>query len=74
MKAGWLDGPPPLSHLERLYHELSLLGASCIGRKSAWPYRPANPEELLAIAGEMLRYDARLLSILLQLCWKDGRR
>lgn len=31
-----------------------------------WPYRPHTNEELLALAGEMLRHDPRLLSILVQ--------
>jgi hypothetical protein len=63
---GLLQHAPSQNELERLYHELAQLGATSVGRKRPWSYRPRSPEELLALAGEMLRYDARLLSILLQ--------
>jgi hypothetical protein len=53
--------------LERLYYELSHIGAPSVGRDSPWPYDPDGPEQLIAVAAEMLRYDPRLLSILLQL-------
>ena len=66
MTGGLLLEAPTTSHLERLYSELALVGAPSVGRPSAWPYEPASTEELLALAGEMLRHDARLLSILLQ--------
>jgi hypothetical protein len=59
--------PPTNEELERLRHELSLLGAPGGGRRRRWPYRPASPEELIALASEMLRYDASLLTVLLQL-------
>jgi hypothetical protein len=64
--SGLLRHPPTEPELERLYHELAVLGAPSIGRRRTWPYRPRSREALLALAGEMLRYDARLLSILLQ--------
>jgi hypothetical protein len=67
MTAGLLAHPPTVEELERLYHELALLGAPSVGRRRRWPYRPASREELIALAGEMLRYDARLLTVLLQL-------
>lgn len=57
-----------------MYHELARLGAPAVGREAGWPYRPDGPEALIALAGEMLRYDARLLSILLELIlarWRD---
>lgn len=63
---GLLRHPPAEAQLERLYFELAQVGASSVGAKRAWPYRPADLEALLALAGEMLRYDPRLLSILLQ--------
>lgn len=69
-----LTGAPTQQHLERLYHELARIGAPAVGRRSDWPYRPESREELLALAGEMLRYDPRLLSILLQFClehWQE---
>lgn len=66
MTRGLLNGVPTERHLERLYHELARLGAPSVGRRSPWPYHPRTTEELLALAGEMLRFDPRLLSILLQ--------
>jgi len=69
------EGPAPrflLAHaptereLERLYWELARIGATSVGKRQPWRYRPASQEELLALAGEALRYDARLLSVLLQ--------
>lgn len=63
---GLLRHPPSEAELERLYFELAQVGATSVGAKRAWPYRPADLEALLALAGEMLRYDPRLLSILLQ--------
>ena len=65
-RGGLLSGPPTPEHLERLYHELARLGAPSVGRPSAWPYGPETREQLLALAGEMLRFDPRLLSVLLQ--------
>jgi hypothetical protein len=64
--SGMLAHPPTEPELERLYHELAVLGATSVGRKRPWPYRPRSREELIALASEMLRYDPRLLSILLQ--------
>jgi hypothetical protein len=64
--SGLLRHPPTEAELERLYHELALIGAPSVGRKRPWRYRSRSREELLALAAEMLRYDARLLSILLQ--------
>jgi hypothetical protein len=72
--SGLLAHAPTERELERLYYELARIGAPSVGRKSGWPYRPESPEALLALAGEMLRYDPRLLSILLQLLlarWRD---
>lgn len=71
--SGLLSHAPTERELERLYHELSLLGAPAVGRKRSWAYRPKTPEAQLALAAEMLRYDARLLSILLQLLLKRFR-
>lgn len=64
---GLLERVPTQQDLERLYHELVQIGARSVGRRAPWPYAPEGPEELVALAGEMLRYDPRLLSILLQL-------
>jgi len=62
-----LTQPPSQSDLERMYFELSRMGAPSVGRECPWPYAPRGAEELVALAGEMLRHDPRLLSILLQL-------
>lgn len=64
--SGLLVHPPTEAELERLYYELARAGASSVGRKRAWPYRVTSREQLVALAAEMLRFDARLLSILLQ--------
>jgi hypothetical protein len=63
---GLIEHPPTQPELERLYYELARIGATSVGQKRAWSYRPDGLEGLIALAGEMLRYDARLLSILLQ--------
>jgi hypothetical protein len=64
--SGLLAHPPTEAELERLYYELARAGATSIGRKRPWPYHPSSREDLIALAAEMLRYDPRLLSILLQ--------
>ncbi len=58
--------PPTTRELERLYFELRREGAPSVGARRAWPYKVRSLEQLIALAGDMLRYDARLLSILLQ--------
>jgi hypothetical protein len=71
---GLLLHPPTQAELERLYYELAQVGGTSVGQKRPWRYRPSTLEALLALSGEMLRYDARLLSILLQLVlarWQD---
>ena len=67
MSAGQLERVPTRTDLERLYWELARHGAPSVGRRSAWPYRPRTLEQLLALAAAMLRYDPRLLGILVQL-------
>jgi hypothetical protein len=74
--SGLLLHVPTQAELERLYFELAQIGATSVGQKRAWRYRPASLEAFIALAGEMLRYDARLLSILVQLFlarWPDVR-
>jgi hypothetical protein len=69
-----LEHAPTQDELERLYYELARRGGTSVGRKRPWPYRPDSFEALLALAGDMMRYDARLLSILVQLLivrWQD---
>ncbi len=74
MTPGLLRHAPTRAELERLYHELSRAGAPSVGRRSGWPYHPAGDAALFALGAEMLRYDARLLTVLLQLVlrrWRD---
>jgi len=61
-----LKHAPTQGELARLYHELARVGASSVGERKAWPYAPASLEELIVLASQMLRYDPRLLSILVQ--------
>lgn len=71
---GLLAHAPTTSELERLYEELAKIGAPSVGRHRPWRYRPESREALVALAGEMLRHDPRLLTILLQLFllrWRD---
>ncbi|RLB47202.1 MAG: hypothetical protein DRJ42_25940 [Deltaproteobacteria bacterium] len=67
MARGLLQHVPTQPDLERLYYELERIGAPSVGRRAPWPYEPATKEALAGLAGEMLRYDPRLLSVLLQL-------
>ncbi len=66
MSAGLLTRVPTPADLERLYWELAQRGAPSVGRRRAWPYQPGSLEELLALAAEVMRYDPRLLGILVQ--------
>lgn len=59
-----LHGAPSEDELARMYWELSALGAPAGGEKRSWAYAPATREELVCLASEMARYDARLLTIL----------
>ena len=61
-----LQHAPSQDELARLYHELAQLGAPAMGARKRWPYRPQSCEALIVLASQMLRYDARLLSILVQ--------
>jgi hypothetical protein len=66
--------PPTQAELERLYYELAQRGGTSVGSRKPWPYRPDSFEALLALASDMMRYDARLLSVLVQLLlarWRD---
>ncbi|MBX3273430.1 MAG: hypothetical protein KF729_24415 [Sandaracinaceae bacterium] len=67
MSSGLLSRVPTPMDLERLYWELARHGAPSVGRRRGWPYHPQSLEDLLVLAAEMLRYDPRLLGILVQL-------
>ena len=65
---------PTEQDLTRLYWELSRLGAPSVGKKNEWLYKPRSREELIVLACDMLRYDPRLLTILIiyfKNHWKD---
>lgn len=65
---------PTPEDLMRVYWELSQIGAQAIGEKKKWPYTLHSKEELVILACEMMRYDPRLLSILIIYFiehWKD---
>ena len=49
----------------RLYWELSQIGAPAVGDKREWAYAPKTKEALISLSFEMLRYDPRLLTILM---------
>lgn len=66
MTRSLLGHPPNESELARLYHELAQHGATSLGERRPWPYAPKSLEQLIALAAEMLRYDPRLLSVLVQ--------
>ncbi len=59
-----LKQPPTNAHLSRMYYELAGIGAECVGEKKTWPYDIQSPEELLALACDMSRFDPRLVDIL----------
>lgn len=74
MSDGLLAHAPSIGELERLYFELARRGAPSVGRESEWAHELKSNEHLLALAAEMLRYDPRLLSVLLQwflASWQD---
>ncbi len=66
-----LKSPPNENHLQRIYYELALQGASCVGEKKSWPYSIQNIEELIALGSEMSRYDPRLFGILVEFFAKN---
>lgn len=59
-----LKGIPKEGHLARAYFELAQRGAPATGKKTPWPYKPENVEELFCLTADMSRYDPRLFSIL----------
>lgn len=58
-----LDAPTE-DELARMYWELAELGAPSAGAKRPWRYQPASREEIVCLAAEMCRHDARLLTVL----------
>ena len=66
--------PPTDDDLSRLYWELAQRGAAAEGARRAWPYRPADDEELVCLAAEMARHDARALGVLVETIVRTWRR
>lgn len=56
---------PSQNDLSRLYYELAQIGAPAMGEKKRWPYMPGSKEQLIALTCDMVRYDPRLLGILI---------
>jgi hypothetical protein len=61
-----LAGPPDTATLTRLYHELGRMGAPARGDRVEWAYGEPTPEELVVLASQAARHDARLLWTLVQ--------
>lgn len=61
-----LTHAPGQDELARLYYELAQVGATSVGERKDWSYQPGDKEELIVLASQMMRYDARLLSIMVQ--------
>jgi hypothetical protein len=57
---------PDTPTIARLYHELARLGARVEGEPSAWPYGEPTPEEVVSLAAQASRHDARLLWVLVE--------
>lgn len=57
---------PTAEELARLYYELSKWGAPTVGARRKWTFQTKTVEQLIALAGDMLRYDARLLGAMVQ--------
>ena len=55
---------PTEKHLQRLYYELSLIGARAVGENQPWTYSYTNREDLLVLAAQLSRFDPRLFHIL----------
>jgi hypothetical protein len=58
---------PTDDDLARMYFELGERGASATGARADWLYAPASDEELVVLAAQMARHDARLLGVLVEL-------
>jgi hypothetical protein len=64
---------PTDDDLARIYFELGERGASATGSRAEWPYAPASDEELVVLAAQMTRHDARLLGVLVELLLRRWR-
>ena len=65
---------PTPAHLSRLYHELSNLGARCVGEKKSWPLKNIPPENLICLGAVWSRYDPRLVEVMVEFLnthWMD---
>lgn len=59
--------PMSEGELARLYHELAAIGARVEGRRARWSFGSPTPEELVVLAAQAARYDARLLWVVVEL-------
>ncbi len=60
--------------LARLYHELAAIGARVEGRRYPWRFGKPSPEELVVLAAQAARYDARLLWAAVELVAREYGR
>jgi hypothetical protein len=60
--------------LARLYHELSRIGARAEGRRFPWRHGSPTPEELVVLAAQAARLDARLLWVVVELLSRGYQR
>jgi hypothetical protein len=66
--------PSEARELARLYHELAAIGARVEGRRYAWRFGQPSPEELVVLAAQAARHDARLLWVVVELLAREYPR
>ncbi len=66
--------PSGARELARLYHELAAIGARVEGRRTPWRFGEPSPEELVVLAAQASRYDARLLWAVVELVAREYAR
>jgi len=68
------DVPRDERERARLYHELAAIGARVEGRRYPWRFGRPSPEELVVLAAQAARQDARLLWAAVELVARDYGR
>lgn len=66
--------PADARELARLYHELAAIGARVEGRRYPWRFGKPSPEELIVLAAQASRHDARLLWAAVELLTREYAR